>query len=75
MISNFKLFPNVNISQNFVQNVPKQKKKLCPELLPPMCIQTIKKESCKSALCLIYNYLGYEQITTNDFCDRYVENM
>ena len=25
MISNFKLFPNVNISQNFVQNVQKQK--------------------------------------------------
>ena len=26
MISNFKLFPNINISQNFVQNVQKQKK-------------------------------------------------
>ena len=26
MISNFKLFPNFNISQNFVQNVQKQKK-------------------------------------------------
>ena len=25
MISNFKLFPNFNISQNFVQNVQKQK--------------------------------------------------
>ena len=25
MISNFKLLPNVNISQNFVQNVQKQK--------------------------------------------------
>ena len=33
MISNFKLFPNFNISQNFVQNVQKQKKHLCPELL------------------------------------------
>ena len=32
MISNFKLFPNVNISQNFVQNVQKQKKHFCPEL-------------------------------------------
>ena len=26
MISNFKLFPYFNISQNFVQNVQKQKK-------------------------------------------------
>ena len=25
MISNFKVFPNFNISQNFVQNVQKQK--------------------------------------------------
>ena len=33
MISNFKLFPYFNISQNFVQNVQKQKKHLCPELL------------------------------------------
>ena len=33
MISNFKLFPYFNISQNFVQNVQKKKKKnLCPEL-------------------------------------------
>ena len=32
MISNFKLFPYLNISQNFVQNVQKQKKHLCPEL-------------------------------------------
>ena len=32
MISNFKLFQYSNISQNFVQNVQKQKKPLCPEL-------------------------------------------
>ena len=33
MISNFKLFSNFNISQNFVQNVKKKKKKqVCPEL-------------------------------------------
>ena len=32
MISNFKLFPYYNISQNFVQNVQKQIKNLCPEL-------------------------------------------
>ena len=33
MISNFKLFPYFNKSQNFVQNVQKQKKTLCPELI------------------------------------------
>ena len=32
MISNFKLFPNFNISQNFVQNVQKQKNTFVPEL-------------------------------------------
>ena len=32
MISNFKLFPYFYISQNFVQNVQKQKKTLWPEL-------------------------------------------
>ena len=35
MISNFQLFPYLNISQNFVQNVQKQKKHLCPELETP----------------------------------------
>ena len=38
MISNFKLFLNFNISQNFVQNVQKQKKNLCPELVSVSCI-------------------------------------
>ena len=32
MISNFKLFPYFNISQNFIQNVQKKKNNLCPEL-------------------------------------------
>ena len=32
MISNFKLFQYFNLSQNFIQNVQKQKKNLCPEL-------------------------------------------
>ena len=32
MISNFKSFPYFNILQNFVQNVQKTKKNLCPEL-------------------------------------------
>ena len=32
MISNFKLFPYFNISQNFVQNVQKQKKPSVPQL-------------------------------------------
>ena len=36
MISNFKLFPNVNISQNFVQNVQKQKNTFVLSCPPPL---------------------------------------
>ena len=41
MISNFKMFPYFNISQNFVQNVQKQKKNLCPELFSDITINCL----------------------------------
>ena len=43
MISNFKLFPYFNISQNFVQNVQKQKKNFCPELKGYCLLKVVDK--------------------------------
>ena len=46
MIFNFKLFQYFDISQNFVQNVQKQKKHLFPELHKTNSTETKTPQSC-----------------------------
>ena len=72
MISNFKLFPYFNISQNFVQNVQKQKKPLCPELVSYVLIKmAVEVKMCTSEkLC----YLLYEATQTTQIAKMKIKH-
>ena len=49
MISNLKLVPHISILQNFVQNVHKTKKNLCPE---QVCIVKVKYNRLTKPCCI-----------------------